>query len=204
MHQASRLRGLSTKLLPILVLAMTLGGCVRSCGKSERAEMTPEKVVQNYINLAMSMTNVGQREQLAEFTRGRLNEAIMSASEETIKKAYIERHYDLESYEVIERRDRTQRETEITFRIKYKDLGVAAVRPTDLSTAPIILTENTVALIKEKGIWYIRNVLGAKSKITFPMSEDSVIRATPGVMTPVTPIEPSEPAEVTPSEGVPN
>lgn len=200
MHQAWRLRILTTKLLPIIVLALTMGGCVRSCGGDQRGEMAPEKVVQNYLNLAMGMTSSSQRNQLVDFTSGRLREALASATEETIKKAYVERHYDLESFEIIERRDRTPRETEITFRIKYKDLGTSAVRPTDLSTAPVVQTENTVALIKEKGSWFIRDVLGSKSKITFPMSNDSIIHATPGVMTPLAPEVPDD----SPEENLPS
>jgi hypothetical protein len=165
-----------------LALALTLTGCVRSCG-NQREGMAPEKVVESYLNSALNMKNVGGREDLLQYTTGRLKEAIATASDETILNAYVNRHYELESYAVIERRDRTPRETEITFRLKYKDLGVSATRPTDSKSAPTVQTENTVALIKEKGAWFIRDVVGAKTSIDFPVTQDSEIRAKPGVIT---------------------
>jgi hypothetical protein len=144
--------------------------------------MAPEKVVESYLNKALNMKQVSEKDDLAQYTTGRLKDAINAASDETITNAYIRRHYNIESYAVIERRDRTPRETEITFRLKYQDFGVADQRPSDTSTAPTVQTENTVALIKEKGAWYIRDVVGAKTSIDFPVSQDSEIKAKPGVI----------------------
>ena len=171
------------KFLParILFVALTLVGCTRGCGSSRDA-MPPEKVVESYLNKALNMKRVTEKEDLLQYTTGRLKEAISSASEDVIKNAYINRHYQIESYAVIERRDRTPRETEITFRLKYKDLGVAEIRPTDSAIAPTVQTENTVALIKEKGVWFIRDVVGAKTSIDFPVSQESEIRAKAGVI----------------------
>lgn len=190
-------RTTSTRSLFILVSVISLGGCVRSCG-SKREGMAPEKVVEAYLNTALNMKRVSQREDLLQYTTGRLKEAISTASEETITSAYINRHYDLESYAVIERKDRTARETEITFRLRYKDLGEAAQRPADTNSAATVQTENTVALFKEKGVWYIRDVVGAKTSIDFPVTQDSEIRAKPGVIStpsPTTDQETEQPSE---------
>lgn len=162
--------------LVALVLIMT--GCTRSCGNS-RESMPPEKVVESYLNTALNMRDISGRDQLLQYTTGRLKEAIAAAPDDTIKSAYINRHYDLESYAVIERRDRTPRETEITFRLRYHDLG-SAENPIKADEAPMVQTENTVALIREKSAWYIRDVVGAKTSIDFPVSEDSKITAKPG------------------------
>jgi hypothetical protein len=166
------------KWLVMATITFSLIGCVRGCGH-RRDSMAPEKVVESYLNTALNMKDVSERDDLMQYTTGRLKEALASASEETIKNAYVNRHYELESYAVIERRDRTPRETEITFRLKYKDLGVAETRPTDSKSSAVVQTENAVALIKEKGIWYIRDVVGAKTSIDFPVSQDSEIRAKP-------------------------
>ena len=157
-------------------------GCVRSCG-NQRSSMPPEKVVEAYLNTALNMQNLEQREELLQYTTGRLKDAIVSASDDVITNAYINRHYELQSYDVVERRDKTPRETEITFKLKYKDLGIAEKRPADTSSAPTVQTENSVALIKEKGAWFIRDVIGAKTRIDFPVSGDSEIRAKPGEIT---------------------
>ena len=167
----------------VIVLALALTSCAKSCG-SNRATMPPEKVVESYLNVALNMRSVSERDNLVQYTTGRLKEAIASASEETITTAYVKRHYDLESYSVIERRDRTPRETEITFRLKYKDLGVSDTRPANVADAPTVQTENTVALIREKSTWYIRDVIGAKTTIDFPVTAESQITAKPGVVSP--------------------
>jgi hypothetical protein len=137
--------------------------------------MPPEKVVEGYLNTALNMRSTSERDSLLQFTTGRLKEAISSASDDVLKNAYINRHYEIESYAVIERRDRTPRETEITFRLKYKDLGTSDTRPTDSKSAPTVQTENSVALIKERGAWFIRDVVGAKTSIDFPVTQENVI-----------------------------
>jgi hypothetical protein len=126
------------------------------------------------------MNSPQDREKLLQYTTGRLKDAIASASEESILNAYVNRHYDLQAFSILERRDRTPRETEITFLLKYKDLGVSENRPADTSSFPITTTENTVALIREKEVWYIRDVIKAQTSFIFPESAEGTISAKPG------------------------
>jgi hypothetical protein len=139
--------------------------------------MSPEQVVEGYLDKALNMKEISERDQLADYTTGNLKAAIESASPETIKSAYIDRTYKLKNYSVIERRDRTPRETEITFRLTYQDLVPATKAETE---APEVTTENTVVLIKESGAWLIRDVVGNKTSIDFPVSEESKITAKAG------------------------
>jgi hypothetical protein len=181
MFELVQKRVLTLRVALVLLACVSFTACVRSCG-SERGSMPPEKVVEAYLNTAFNMKNLAERENLIQYTTGRLKDAIVSASDEVVVNAYINRHYELEAYSVVERRDRTPRETEITFRLKYKDLGSAEQRPKDTAGAPTVETENSVALIKEKGAWFIRDVIGAKTRIDFPVSVESEIRAKPGVI----------------------
>jgi len=158
-----------------LVLVMVTG-CTKSCS-SGRANMSPEQVVEAYLEKALNMKAVSERDQLADYTTGNLKAAIESASPDTIKLAYIDRTYKLDNYSVIERRDRTPRETEITFRLTYRDLVPATKAETE---APSVTTENTVVLIKESGAWLIRDVVGGKTSIDFPVAEESKITAKAG------------------------
>ena len=151
-------------------------GCTKMCS-SGRSNMSPEQVVEGYLDKALNMKEVSERDQLADYTTGNLKAAIESASSETIKAAYIDRSYKLENYSVIERRDRTPRETEITFRLTYRDLVPATKSETE---APSVTTENTVVLIKESGAWLIRDVVGNKTSVDFPVSEESKITAKAG------------------------
>lgn len=169
--------GFVTKLL---VVAFTVTGCTRSCSPT-RESLSPEKVVEGYLNTVFNMKSVAERDVLLQYTTGRLKDAIASASDEVIEKGYVKRYFNLESYAVIERRDRTPREVEITYRLKFQDLGPAETRPVN-PNAPRVQTENTVALIREKGSWYIRDQIGAKTSVEFLQEE--VITAKPGVVSP--------------------
>lgn len=161
------------KLLSALVWAVCISvGCTSMCRKS-REEMNAEEVVEAYLDLAFNMEDIAQKDNLMEFTTGSLKAAIAGATDETIIAAYIKQRYKLERFSIVERRDRTPRETEITYQIHYKELPEDGK---EFKDAHLITTENTVSVIKEKKRWYIREVLGNKTTIDFPITEDSQIK----------------------------
>ena len=163
----------------LLVATLAIVGCTKMCG-IKRSGMTPEQVVEAYLQVALNMDSVNDRDILLDYTTGNLKNAIESAAPETIKAAYVDRKYTLKTYSVVQRNDRTPRETEIVFQLEYLDHGTTS--NTD-ETAPTVTTENTVSVIKEGGTWYIRDVVGNKTGIDFPVSEDSKITAKAGVIT---------------------
>jgi len=151
-------------------------GCTKSCGKGHGA-LAPDQVVEAYLNVAMNMSEVAQRAELLEYTTGNLHEAIAAASDQVIQQAYISKRYKLENYSLIERRDRTPRETEVTFQIKYKDL--TSVPGGSSENAVTVTTENTVRVIREKESWLISDVTGNKTSVEFPVLKDMEIKAAP-------------------------
>ncbi len=176
-------------------LALTgflITGCTNMCG-AKRSTMSPEQVVEAYLEKALNLKDVSERDQLIEYTTGNLKAAIESASPETIKAAYVDRAYKLDNYSVIERLDRTPRETEITFQLTYLDV-VPASKATE--EAPKVTTENTVSLIKESGMWLMRDVIGNKTSIDFPISNESKITAKPGQLSPLEDDDPGMGAEM--------
>ena len=170
------------------LVLFAIPGCAKFCG-ANRSEQSPEQVVEGYLDVALNMTDVNQRDKLLQFTTGNLKQAIASVSDETIRRAYIDRKYEILSYAVIERRDRTPRETEITFQLSYKDLGEGATAKAKGADAPKVVTENTVSVVKEREAWSIRDVIGQKTSIDFPVSQDSRIEARPGDNNPPPPDE---------------
>ena len=173
----------------LMFLSLFLTGCTSMCSKN-RANMTPEQVVEGYLDVALNMNDVSERDRLLDFTTGNLKAAIESASAETIKVAYVDRKYKIENYSVVERRDRTPRETEITFQLTYHDLGTDKKKADE---GPKVTTENTVSVVKENSIWLVRDVLGNKTSIDFPVSEESRIsaKAGPGIDEEVPPTAPT-------------
>lgn len=166
--------------LHLIVSCLFITGCTSFCG-TKRSDLTPEQVVEKYLDISLNMTDVKQRDLLLDYATGNLKNAIESATPEVIKAAYIDRRYNMQTYSVVERRDRTPRETEVTFQLTYNDLGTDG--KTTAENAPKVTTENSVSVVKENGIWLIRDVLGNKTSIDFPVSEESRITAKPGVIT---------------------
>ncbi len=156
------------RLAPVLAL-LALIGCTKMCG-SGREGMTPEQVVQAYLDISLNMTEVGQRRELLKLTTGNLKNALEQASDDVISSAFIKQNYKLERYSVVERRDRTPRETEITFLLAYRNLGEGkSIKPED---SPQTTTENTVSVVRNQGAWYIRDVIGKKTSIDFILGDE--------------------------------
>jgi hypothetical protein len=157
----------------IFFVALFLSGCTNMCS-GDRRDMSPEQVVEAYLDIALNMTEIAQKDLLYDYTTGNLRESIEQAADEVIQRAYVERRYEILSYSVVERRDRTPRETEITFQLEYNDLSKELAAS---EIPPKVTTENTVSVVKKDQVWMIRDVLGNKTSIDFPVSEDSKITA---------------------------
>ncbi len=183
----------SKRLLQWGAILIAVTGCTRFCGRNRR-DLTPEQVIEGYLDTSLNMSDVSQRQNLLLYTTGNLRSAIASVSDDTIKQAYIDRKFEIVSFSVLEKKDRTPREMEITFQLNYKDLGKVEEKIKS-ADAPDVITENTVSLVKEKETWYIRDVLGQKTAIDFPLAQGARIQAKPGDNTPD---EPSEDDEGTP------
>lgn len=179
-------------LAPLLSFLFLIG-CTKMCGQG-RDDLTPEQVVQLYLDISLNMTKVEQKQDLMKLTTGNLKSALIQAPDDIITAAFIKQNYKLERYSVIERRDRTPRETEITFSLVYRNLG--ADKNADPSIAPKTTTENTLSVVKEGGAWYIRDVLGKKTSIDFLLDEEIKAKPGPGVDEP-------EPTEEAPAEPAP-
>jgi len=182
-----------------LLSFLFLIGCSKMCG-SGRNDMTPEQVVQTYLDISLNMTKVEQKQDLMKLTTGNLKNALVQAPDDVITAAFIKQNYKLERYSVVERRDRTPRETEITFLLTYRNLG--ADKKADPETAPKTTTENTLSVVKEDGAWFIRDVLGKKTSIDFLLDEE--IKASPGPgIDEAPPAEEATPEEAAPAETAP-
>ena len=162
-----------------IYLAMFLftTACTNMCSKGHM-DMSPEDVVEAYLDIAFGMTDVSQRIDLARYTTGLLRSEILSVKDEVIRKAYIDRKYKLLSYAVVERQDRTPKEVEVTFQLSFKVLGDAG-NLTPEAKAPTMNNENTVRVIKVNQKWMIDEVLGKKTTIDFPVNPEDVITPDP-------------------------
>jgi hypothetical protein len=141
------------RLAAVFVFASLLSGCTGG-GCSSRKDVPPEEQLHSYIDKAVNVTKPLDRTELVELTTGSLKSALVNMSEEAFKQAYIERKYDFRSFEIIERRDVSEKEVQIEFRIVYKSW-----RPGERTErAPILDTKNRAYLNYEYGRWAISKV----------------------------------------------
>ena len=157
------------KVWIIGLMLVCFGSCAKMCQK-KHSDMSPEEVVEAYLDVALNMTAVKQRVFLLQYTTGQLYEAINQVSDDIIEDAYITKKYKLKSYTVVERRDRTPRETEITFELIYDDYGDESDE--DGNEVAKITSENTVSVVRSQGLWLIRNVLNKKPSFYFPKGSE--------------------------------
>lgn len=161
------------RLVAMFASLLVLASCAKMCGTS-RQDMTPEQVVEKYLEISLNMKDPTDKQKLLELSTGNLKSAIASASDDMIKEAFVDKNYILENYSVVERRDRTPRETEITFSLTYADLGKS--KQHSKTDAPKVTTENTVSVVKEKKIWLMKDVIGKKTSIDFPIVKGEIIK----------------------------
>lgn len=157
----------------MVLLFISTTACVTWC-ETSRKDMTAVQVLERYIEVSTSMDSLDQRETLLSYTSGALRAALEGATDEAIKKSFIDRKFDLDSFSIVSQRDRTPRETEITFHISYHEYE--NLQKGD--EPPLVSTKNTVTLFKEDEIWSITDVVGSEdTEIHFGVTTDSNIQA---------------------------
>ncbi len=139
-------------------LLLIVGCSMRGC--SSKSDVPPEEQLHNYINTAVNITSIEEKQELIDLTTGELRRAISGADQEAFMKAYVEKKYDFRGFEIVERRDiEAEKVIEIDFRLNYKSWS-AGEEP-DL--VPFVETLNRAILSYEYGHWAISNVQSLES-----------------------------------------
>lgn len=148
-------------------------GCTKSCSRTH-SDLRPDEVVETFLDIALSMTQVSEKSYLLQLTTGSMKKAIADATDDQIKEIYINKNYEIIDYSVVEQDSKSPRRVDITFKLRYKDLGSIDV-PIDNEKAATVTAENTVRVERKEKIWLISETLGKKSSIDFPLTAEDVI-----------------------------
>lgn len=127
---------------------------MRGCSDG-RQDIPPEEQLHSYIQTAVNVTRTEQRQELADLATGPLKSALLNASDDTFKRAYIDKKYDFRQFEIVQRKDVPGgKETQIDFKLVYKswNAGETAER------APVLETTNRATMVYENGQWAIAKV----------------------------------------------
>jgi hypothetical protein len=182
----------------LLSFLFLLVGCtMQKCGGNEQANVSPEDQLHSYITTAVNITKVEQKEDLLSLTSGPLRSALVNATDETFKKAYIDKKFDFKSFEILERKEgASDKEVLVEFRLKYKSWNAGE----DGSRAPTVETTNRATLFYDKGQWSIYRVesQGSNFDWEYGLPLDDV--STKGVTPESEPVEVKSSREIDASE----
>ncbi|MEI8027526.1 MAG: hypothetical protein WCI18_14360 [Pseudomonadota bacterium] len=167
--------------LAFIVLSFLVLGCTKMCSTS-RKDMTPEEVVEGYLNTTLNMTKITQVNDLVSYTLGNLRQVLQATPNETFQKVFIDKSYKLHRFTIVERKDITPREAEITYQLQFNQFDSS--QNINESNAALMTTEHTLSLIKKDSVWYIQDLLGSKANIEFPVVPESTITPTNGPSSP--------------------
>lgn len=132
---------------------LLLGCTVQRC--SSKRDIPPEDQLHAYISRAVDVTRPDQRQELVDLTTGSLRSAIVNASEESFKRAYIDKRYDFKNFEIVARRDvEPGRRVEIDFKLTYKSWSPGE-QPDRI---PLTETVNRAILEYDLGHWALASV----------------------------------------------
>jgi|GEM_PF-6512363 len=128
---------------------------MRGCSGRGRVDIAPEDQLHAYINTAVNVTKSEQRQDLLDLTTGELKGSLINASEETFKRAYIDKKFDFKSFDIVQRKDAPGgKETQVDFKLVYKSWSAGE----SSDRAPLLETTNRATLEYEHGQWAISKV----------------------------------------------
>lgn len=151
-----------TRLLILLGAVLFVGcGPVR-CGKRE--DVAAEEQLRNYIDLAVNITRMDQREELESFTTGEFRDQLTSSSVEAFKKSYLERRYVFEVFEVTNKTEvEAGREVQLEYRVKFRSWLTGE----DKARAPVQEVSSIATMKYTNGHWAIASIKPVNSEFNW-------------------------------------
>jgi hypothetical protein len=152
------------------------------CGS--RVDVAPEDQLRNYIDLAVNITRIEQREELESLTTGEFREQLTSISPEDFKKAYLDRRYEFEVFEVTSKNEiEPGREMLLEYRVKFRSWVVGE----DKTRAPQQETKSAAKMLYTNGQWAIASIQPADAEYNWDIGLPLEGVSTQGV-TPESPV----------------
>ncbi len=146
----------------LMAIASMLVGCTGG-GCSSRKDIAPEDQLHSYISKAVNVIKPADRQDLVDLAAGSLKSNLVNMSDDAFKQAYIDRKYDFRTFEILERKDDSDKAIRFDFRIEYKAWR-AGERP---ERAPLVDTKNRAFMVYEYGRWAISKVESLESNFVW-------------------------------------
>jgi hypothetical protein len=149
--------------IQLLVWILIVAGCGPSRCRG-RTDVPPEEQLRAYLDLAVNITRMEQREELESYTTGDFLDNLSSASPEAFKKNYLDRRYEFEVFEVTGKSEvEPKKEIRIEYRVKYKTWLTGE----DKTRSPVQEVRSIATMKYVNGQWVIAEVTPVDSEYSW-------------------------------------
>ena len=119
---------------------------------SSLQDIPAEEQLRSYIDLAVNIIRIEQRDELEALTTGEFKDSLTALSEEAFKESYLNRRYEFEEFELIGKTEtEPQKEVEIEYRVKFKTWLIGE----DKARAPVQEITSIATLKYSQGHWAV-------------------------------------------------
>jgi hypothetical protein len=140
-------------LIGFVIMTISLGVFAFQKTKTPRTN-SPEAQLYLYIETAVNVVQLSQRQDLLRLTEGGLKSSIAAIDDQTFREAYVDKQYQINSFELVKTQELDDREIQIDFRISYKSWSPGE----DPAQIPTMEMLNRALLVFRHGRWAISSV----------------------------------------------
>lgn len=121
----------------------------------------PKEILTAYLERVVNVTQAKDREDLLVLTTGEIKAALLNATEAEFRRAYIQKRYDVQAFEITGESKTTPDSVMLSFYMQYRDKPQGDPNPID------VLIQNQVELVRENDRWLINRIFPGDSRLEF-------------------------------------
>ena len=138
----------------LTVLFLFFVGCgPKRC--NSLSDIPPEEQLRTYIDLAVNIIRMEQREELEGLTTGEFKDSLTALSAEAFKSSYLDRRYEFDEFEFLQKTEiEPKKEVQIEYRVKFRTW----ITGEDKTRAPVQEITSVATLKYSQGQWAIADI----------------------------------------------
>jgi hypothetical protein len=140
--------------LAVVAMLAALSGCTKTPG-----DLSPAKVLENYIKISFSLSGVQDRKRMEELLTGDTLGRLMSWSDDQFAKAFLESPKRFQGLKILENRKVSEQEVALTYELSFEE------GPKD--NLAQITQKKLCSVIKVDGAWKIKEVRSIRESIEY-------------------------------------
>jgi hypothetical protein len=138
----------------LATLLMMLSACT-----DFSSEVTPAKVLENYIQISFNATSLEDKKKMEEMLTGDTRTRLVSWSDEQFSKAFLGANKKFQGLKILENNKVSDQEVAITYELSFEEGAQDKITRTT--------QRKLCAIVKEGGTWKIKEVRSIRESIDY-------------------------------------